>query len=171
MKKLVLGTIIGILISGMVYASGLIAEVATFKVYINGNEFKSDKAVAVINGSTYLPLKAIGEALGVNVSWNSEKKCVDIGEDKEVIEFKNFNVTTKYDYTTVLGEITNNDYISHTISYTVTFYDESGKILGTATGFTSDLKPLETRTFEALSMDDYSNYKTFKIQIDNLYAS
>jgi len=53
---------------------------ATFPIIVNGNVFTSDKAIVTINGSTYLPLRALGEALGVKVNWNSTLNRVEIGE-------------------------------------------------------------------------------------------
>lgn len=57
------------------------ATTATFKVYVNGEEFKPDNVpVLVVEGRTMLPLKAIGDALGVPVKWDSENKRVLVGE-------------------------------------------------------------------------------------------
>jgi hypothetical protein len=57
-----------------------VAEKATFDVYVGGEKFESNKPVAVIDGSTYLPLKDTGKALGVSVEWNAEDRRVEVGE-------------------------------------------------------------------------------------------
>lgn len=62
------------------------ALTATFPISINGQKWESEKPVVVINGSTYLPLKAIGEVLNVKVNWNSELNQVEIGESKSDVE-------------------------------------------------------------------------------------
>ena len=61
-----------------------IAQTVTFPVYINGEEWKTDSPAVVIDGHTYLPLKAVGDALGVDVQWNSELFRVDISKPEEI---------------------------------------------------------------------------------------
>lgn len=57
------------------------AEPATFEVLVNGKTFKPDDVpVLVVEGRTMLPLKAIGDALGVPVKWDSEKRQVVVGD-------------------------------------------------------------------------------------------
>lgn len=85
MKKYLAGFLIGVIVTvGMTaFADEInswIAERATFDVYVGGEKFESNKPVAVIDGSTYLPLKATGEALGVSVEWNAEDRRVEVGE-------------------------------------------------------------------------------------------
>ena len=81
MKKFVTGFIVGALICSMLgaFAVSYIAEPVTFKVMVNGKEFVSESPALAINGSTYLPLKATGEALGVPVKWNSDLFQVEVG--------------------------------------------------------------------------------------------
>ena len=84
-KKYLAGFIVGIMVTlGItVFAdeiTNLVAEKATFEVFVAGEKFESDKPVAVINGSTYLPLKDTGEALGVDVQWNAVDRRVEIGD-------------------------------------------------------------------------------------------
>ena len=88
MKKYLAGFILGILLTtGLtVFADevkSLIAEKATFEVFVGNEKFESDKPIAVINGSTYLPLKDTGEVLGVPVEWNEKYRRVEVGEMKE----------------------------------------------------------------------------------------
>lgn len=90
MKKFIAGFIVGIIVALGVTAfadevTNLIAQKATFDVYVAGEKLESDKPIAVIDGSTYLPLKATGEALGVDVNWNVDKKQVEINKKEEVI--------------------------------------------------------------------------------------
>jgi len=88
MKKVIIGVIVGFLISimGNVYANteSFTALKASFKIFVNGEELKSDKSPVVIDGSTYLPLKVIGDNLGVKVAWNNELRQVEIGEPTSV---------------------------------------------------------------------------------------
>ena len=56
------------------------ALVADFKFYINGqNEELSEQAV-VINGKTYLPVRAFGEVVGKRVGWDEKTRTVIIDE-------------------------------------------------------------------------------------------
>lgn len=104
MKKYLSGILTGVILTGTVaFASQYVADVATFKVMVNGNEFKSDKPVVAIEGSTYLPLKAIGEVLGVPVQWNEELRQVEIGISQSSVDYyevENF----------IIGEVWNNGF-------------------------------------------------------------
>lgn len=80
MKKFVLGFAAGTAISGTVALAAVYnAYPATFKVIVNGDEFVSDPPAVVIDGSTYLPLRAIGNALGVPVNWNETLRRAEVG--------------------------------------------------------------------------------------------
>ncbi|HOM02866.1 MAG TPA: cohesin domain-containing protein [Acetivibrio sp.] len=59
---------------------------ATFNVFVKGEEFQSQDPIVAINGRTYLPLKAIGDVLGVDVVWNEQQRRVEVAmteNDKE----------------------------------------------------------------------------------------
>ena len=85
-KSLIAGIILGvILFSGAtVFAANYQAQTATFPIYINGEEWQTDSPVVVIDGRTYLPLKALGETLSVDVSWNEKLFRVDINKPEEI---------------------------------------------------------------------------------------
>ncbi len=172
MKKILLGLVLGIMlcITGASFAAGGInALKANFKVLVNGHELKSSKPIVTINGTTYLPLSEIGKALGVNVAWNSKLKRVEIGETKPDIEFTNIIIKKSSSFTTVEGEAKNNLLTDASFSFKVSFYDSNKKLLGTADGFMTGLKSGEIKTFEAIGSGDYSNYDSYKIQVDNIY--
>ncbi|TYQ17699.1 UNVERIFIED_CONTAM: serine protease Do [Acetivibrio alkalicellulosi] len=46
------------------------------KIYVNGNEI--NEPVHLINDRTYLPVRAISEALGANVEWDDKNRVVNI---------------------------------------------------------------------------------------------
>ena len=80
MKKFIIGFLIGAMIFGTAgYAVTYVAQPATFKVMINGKEFVSDPPALVVEGRTYLPLRAMGDALGVPVEWNTELNQAEVG--------------------------------------------------------------------------------------------
>jgi len=94
MKKFVTGFIVGAIICSMLgaFAVSYIAEPVTFKIMVNGKEFVSESPALAINGSTYLPLKATGEALGVPVKWNSDLFQVEVGSASSTnVETKTLN--------------------------------------------------------------------------------
>ncbi len=87
MKKFIIGFLLGAMIFGIAgYAVTYVAQPATFKVMVNGEEFISDPPVLVIEGSTYLPLRAMGDALGVPVEWNAELKQAEVGNSNDTKE-------------------------------------------------------------------------------------
>jgi len=79
-KSLIAGIIIGVMLfSGVtVIAANYQAVTANFPIYINGEEWEADSEIVTIDGRTYVPLKALGDVLGVNVSWNEEFFRVEI---------------------------------------------------------------------------------------------
>ncbi len=83
-KSFIQGFVAGALVFGgaVSFATNYEALTATFPILINGEKWTSDKPIVVVEGSTYLPLKAIGEALNVKVNWNNELHQVEIGEVK-----------------------------------------------------------------------------------------
>lgn len=83
MKKFISGLLVGILISTLAVGYAAVefdVKLADFPILVNGKVFTTDKPIVTINDSTYLPLRAIGEALGVKVNWNSELNRAEIGE-------------------------------------------------------------------------------------------
>lgn len=81
MKKFISGFVLGSMIFATIGAVAVsyVATPAGFKVMVNGKEFTSDPPAMVINDRTYLPLRAMGDALGVPVEWNAEKQQAEVG--------------------------------------------------------------------------------------------
>ena len=71
--------------------------------------------------------------------------------------------------TEVQGEATNNDTVEHTASLKATFYNESGKILGTADGIVTQLAPGETKTFTLISTNAIPQHDRLKVQVDAVF--
>ena len=84
-KDFIKGFIVSALLFGSinVFAANLTAITASFPVLVNNQIFTTDKPIVTIDGSTYLPLKAIGEALNVQVNWNNNLRQVEITTKKE----------------------------------------------------------------------------------------
>lgn len=81
MKKFLSGFIVGAILFGTigVFAVSYVANPVDFKVLVNGEEFVSDPPALEVEGRTYLPLRAMGEALGVPVNWNEELRQAEVG--------------------------------------------------------------------------------------------
>jgi len=79
-KTFLLGFISGAIILGIItsFAATYTALTASFPIFIDGEIWKNNKPTVVIDGSTYLPLKAIGDTLDVNVNWDSTNNRVEI---------------------------------------------------------------------------------------------
>ena len=92
MKKFIAGLLAGIILSTAIGVAALYeANPATFKVMVNGKEFNSDPPALVVEGRTYLPLRAIGEALGVPINWNEELRQAEVGNQAPVAETNQYS--------------------------------------------------------------------------------
>jgi hypothetical protein len=78
-KKYLIGGAVGVLLAttASVYADDLVPNLigksveGTFKVKLNGNTVSKD--AIVVDGSSYLPVRAAGEALGLNVDFQNNE--------------------------------------------------------------------------------------------------
>ena len=85
MKKslyLIAGILIGITLFGgsSVLAAGITAERSTNRIYVDGQEVRL--TAYNINGNNYVMLRDIGRAVGFNVYWDSDAKCVQVESKK-----------------------------------------------------------------------------------------
>lgn len=53
------------------------------KIVVDGKELKTDKEPFIYEGTTYLPVRAVGEAVGKNVTWDAASKTVILGETEQ----------------------------------------------------------------------------------------
>lgn len=78
------GLLIGSLLVGSSAANAVEAYLKAYPsshaVYLDGQ--KIDLEAYVINGSNYVQLRDIGEAVGFNVYWDNENHCVQVESDK-----------------------------------------------------------------------------------------
>jgi hypothetical protein len=81
----------------------------------------------------------------------------------------NYAVVPNGHGTEVQGEATNNDTVEHTAFLKATFYDEVGKIVGTADGAVNQLAPGDTKTFTLVSANTIQQYARLKVQVDAVY--
>lgn len=116
-------------------------------------------------------------ALGDSPTSNSERvsnngstsaESTAAASAKEKITISNSAYKSDQYFNKVVGEVTNNDSIEHSMTLKATFYDADGKILGTGVGAVNDLASGDTKTFELLVTDDVAGYKDMKVQVDTL---
>ncbi|MCM3271149.1 stalk domain-containing protein [Paenibacillus elgii] len=87
MKKLftfTTGIIVGAAIAtaGSAFASNVLSgTVADFKILVNGNEKQLENKPVVIDGSSYLPVRAISGALGYDVQYEDSTKTISLAND------------------------------------------------------------------------------------------
>lgn len=94
-----------------------------FNVYVNSNKVNLTDKILVVNGNSFLPLRAIGDAIGATTSWDASSKIAKI-------EFTNYGgVTTSIemssDCTKMLVNGTTTVNVSNQNTSTATFIDPS----------------------------------------------
>ncbi len=134
MKKLIKPFIFGALIcSGVAFAAtSFNALQATFPILINGSKWTTDKPVVVIDGSTYLPLRAMAEVLGVGINWNEGKRQVEVDANKTVMEVDESRITDANGFEILnIQELDNDNYLLGCVTkkyyYTGFDYDSEEK--------------------------------------------
>ena len=86
MKKQILtmftGLFIGAIITGgaSAYAAGILAERSNHRIFVDGQEVQME--AYAVNGNNYVKLRDIGKAVGFEVYWDGDAKCVQIESEK-----------------------------------------------------------------------------------------
>lgn len=82
MKKQILtmftGLFIGAIITGgaSAYAAGILAERSNHRIFVDGQEVQME--AYAVNGNNYVKLRDIGKAVGFEVYWDGDAKCVQV---------------------------------------------------------------------------------------------
>lgn len=82
------------------------AAVSDFKIYLNEQPFVTDTPPVIIEDRTYLPVRALAEALELKVNWNADKKEIKLESDTwtpVLALYENMNYVPDY------GVYTNSD--------------------------------------------------------------
>lgn len=86
MKKQILtmftGLFIGAIITGgaSAYAAGILAERSNHRIFVDGQEVQME--AYAVNGNNYVKLRDIGKAVGFEVYWDGDAKCVQVESGK-----------------------------------------------------------------------------------------
>ena len=102
-RSFLCGMLAATLLSGLV-GTALAANVITkelyyndIKIQLNGKAIELKDATGnkvepfVIEGTTYLPVRAVGEALGLNVSWDGDTQTVKLDKIPEAVSLLDVN--------------------------------------------------------------------------------
>lgn len=90
-KDIALGAIVATLVMGT--APAAFAKVANInipvqynniKVVVDGKELSTSKEPFIYDGTTYLPLRAVAEAVGMNVTWDAATKTANLTSGSKV---------------------------------------------------------------------------------------
>ena len=76
-KQIIAATALMLAISSTAYASDNI------NIFVNGNALNT--GAFIMNDSTYIPLRAVSEALGSNVNWDGNTRSVYIDSDEDTV--------------------------------------------------------------------------------------
>lgn len=92
-KDVVMGAIVAGLVVGAVPVAfakvGGVSIPVTYnniKIVVDGKEVKSDKEPFTYEGTTYLPVRAVAEAVGKEVKWDSTTQTVTLTSTKEEVK-------------------------------------------------------------------------------------
>lgn len=159
MKKKFQGFIAGLLIgimltSGVAYAKQIRKTAELFynniKISLNGQELRPKDINGnyvepfIIDGTTYLPVRAVASVLGLSVDWNNNTNTVLLSNQKNTEPATDFNVSSmpneisvikeyrwKTDYSNYIAIVLKNN-SAYTISprVQISFKDKSGSVVG-----------------------------------------
>lgn len=151
MKRFISGFIIGALIFGVLGAAAVsyVAEPAGFKILVNGKEFTSDPPALVVEGRTYLPLRAMGDALGVPVEWNAELGQAEVGNSAPVADAGQYSRTNPAPLNTVQTYVKNEEYLPD-YNYSATI-----RVIETERGASAWQKIKESNTYNKEPEEGY----------------
>ncbi len=112
MKRFLCGFLAGAITFGAAgaFAVTYVANPVSFKVLVNGEEFVSDPPPLEVEGRTYLPLRAMGEALGVPVNWNEELGQAEVGNSAPVADVNQYSRNNPAPLNTVQTYTKTNDW-------------------------------------------------------------
>ena len=83
-KFIVLGLLASAMFSCAVFAStgtqNISATYDNIKIVVDGRTVNASAEPFIYNGVTYLPVRAVGEALGKEVSWDSSTNTIYLGD-------------------------------------------------------------------------------------------
>lgn len=111
----------------------LVAEYNNIKIYVDGKLVQTSSEPFVVDGTTYLPVRAVGEAVGKSVTWDGATQSVYLGAKpattattttSETTGQKNARATAKsyldytsFSYTGLIGQLEYEGYSTEEATY------------------------------------------------------
>lgn len=80
MKKLLKIGISGLALT-LVFSAGAYAATVAPKIIVNGNQVKIQTQLKIINGTVYVPIRAISEGFDASIQWDNRSKTVYVDSD------------------------------------------------------------------------------------------
>ena len=188
MKKRLQGLISGVLIGtmltgGTVFAKqiGKTAELFynNIKITLNGQTIQpkdangNDVEPFIIDGTTYLPVRAVANALGINVNWDGNTNTVILSNQKTENDATGFGDSVvaneisvikeyhwKTDYSNYIAIVLKNN-SSYTVSprVQVSFKDKDGKIVGAENQSENAFGPGSEMAFVFSNDESFDSYE------------
>lgn len=123
-----------LIVSLFVFSTSLLAETsneefllveAEYPVMVNNNIYNNDLPLLNYQGSTYVPLRAMSELLGVNIDWKEDSKRVEIKRTSispQNTAFRNIIINGSNGDYSIIGE-------ARTFEGTVNYEVEDGHVI------------------------------------------
>ena len=185
-KFIILGLLASAMFSCAVFAStgtqNISATYDNIKIVVDGRTVNASAEPFIYNGVTYLPVRAVGETLGKEVSWDSSTNTIYLGDVPKTENSQQDNNAQKDTFVVsnvkreymsgigmykVFGEITNNyDKYYDFVGFSLNFYN-GDNLLSTGSGIVNNIGAGETKTFELYVMSDILSATKYKLQIDS----
>lgn len=177
LKGFAIGLIVTTLLISTVLAGGVKQTIEvvlnSVNLTVNGKKVEADNIL--YKEATYVPIKAIAEALGKDVVWDSKTNTINVNDKQAnnnvqttangfVFSMKyTTKVSSGWTYTT--SEITNNSGKDCSmVQIEATYYGSDGTVLGKGTAYVYDIKKGQTKSFETMENGDFSNATNVKFQ-------
>jgi len=189
MKKRLQGLIAGILIgvimtSGFSFAKQLIKKAelvySDIKISLNGEEIQPKDAFGepvepfAVDGTTYLPVRAVANALGLKVDWDTKTNTVllddgvyrkpkdefdakKVASEIEVLEEHTWKSSVDYYFVAIVFKNTSDYLISPEIN--VVFRDEKGEAVGTGVATEEAVGPNSKMAFVLSNDVPFATYE------------
>lgn len=190
-KMFVVGFLACLLLVGTTVIAANAITSATFnanRVIFNGQELNLDMPlVSIVTAdnpgffSNYMPVRAVLEAMGYAVDWDSINNAVIVTNQQvppqDQVQTGDFIFSTSYatrhnsimneSFTHTVAEITNNSGVNFgSLIIGVTYFAADGTILGRGQAFVLNLQDGETRSFESIASGNFANADRVVFQVD-----
>lgn len=65
----------------LVFSAGAFAATVAPKIIVNGNQVKTQTQPKIINGTVYIPIRAVSEGFDASIQWDNTSKTVYVDSD------------------------------------------------------------------------------------------